>query len=86
MDEFDLALTEALNEAVPPADFETDLAGRLAARSRRRVRFWKLLLALGLFSAATAAMTPHAMCPRCRRYEPAVNEDGLCERCAAVMA
>ena len=34
--------------------------------------------------AATAEKTPHAMCPRCRRYEPAVNEEGLCERCAAV--
>ena len=56
MDEFDHALMEALNEAVPPADFATDLAGRLAARSRRRVRFWKLLLALGLFSAATGAV------------------------------
>ncbi len=56
MDEFDLALTEALNEAVPPADFATDLAGRLVARTRRRTRFWKLLLALGLFSAATAAV------------------------------
>ena len=56
MDEFDLALTEALNEAVPTADFATDLAGRLVARARRRTRFWKLLLALGLFSAATAAV------------------------------
>ena len=56
MDEFDHALMEALNEAVPPADFATDLAGRLAARTRRRARFWKLLLALGLFSAATAAV------------------------------
>ena len=56
MDEFDLALTEALNEAVPTADFTTDLAGRLVARTRRRTRFWKLLLALGLFSAATAAV------------------------------
>ena len=56
MDEFDLALTEALNEAVPPADFATDLAGRLVTRTRRRTRFWKLLLPLGLFSAATAAV------------------------------
>ncbi len=56
MDEFDLALTEALNEAVPTADFATDLAGRLVARTRRRTRFWKLLLPLGLFSAATAAV------------------------------
>ena len=56
MDEFDHALMEALNEAVPPADFATDLAGRLAARTRRRARFWKLLFALGLFSAATGAV------------------------------
>ena len=56
MDEFDHALMEALNEAVPSADFATDLAGRLVARTRRRTRFWKLLLALGLFSAATAAV------------------------------
>ena len=34
--------------------------------------------------SATAEKTPHAMCPRCRRYEPAVNAEGLCERCAAV--
>ena len=56
MDEFDHALMEALNEAVPSADLATDLAGRLVARTRRRTRFWKLLLALGLFSAATAAV------------------------------
>ena len=56
MDEFDHALMEALNEAVPSADFATDLAGRLVARTRRRTRFWKLLFALGLFSAATAAV------------------------------
>ncbi len=34
---------------------------------------------------ATAAKTEYAMCPRCRRYEPAVNADGLCARCAAVL-
>ena len=34
--------------------------------------------------AATAAKTAHGMCPRCRRYEPAVNADGLCERCAEI--
>ena len=56
MDEFDHALMEALNEAVPTADFSTDLAERLSRRMRRRTRFWKLLLALGLFSAATAAV------------------------------
>ena len=56
MDEFDHALMEALNEAVPSADFATDLAGRLVARTRRRTRFWKLLFALGMFLAATAAV------------------------------
>ena len=56
MDEFDLALTEALNESVPTADFSTNLAERLVKRTRSRARFWKLLLALGLFSAATAAV------------------------------
>ena len=35
---------------------------------------------------ATAQKTLHAMCPRCRRYEPAVNDEGLCGRCAAMMA
>ncbi len=35
---------------------------------------------------ATAQKSPHAMCPRCRRYEPAVNDEGLCGRCAAMMA
>jgi isoleucyl-tRNA synthetase len=32
--------------------------------------------------AATVEATPHPMCPRCRKYEPPVNEDGLCQRCA----
>jgi len=34
---------------------------------------------------ATAGKTTHAMCPRCRRYEPAAGEHGLCARCASVM-
>lgn len=33
---------------------------------------------------AVAAKTPHAMCPRCRRYEP-TNEEGLCARCADIV-
>ena len=33
---------------------------------------------------ASASKTEYEMCPRCRRYEPAVNEAGLCARCAAV--
>ena len=56
MDEFDHALMEALNESVPPADISTNLADRLVVSTRRRTRLWKLLLALGLFSAATAAV------------------------------
>ena len=56
MDEFDRAIMEALNESVPVAEFSTDLVGRLVARTRRRSRFWRLLLALGLVSAATAAV------------------------------
>jgi len=31
---------------------------------------------------ATVAATGHEMCPRCRKYEPAVNDEGLCQRCA----
>ena len=42
-------------------------------------------LSRGAELAATAAKTPCAMCPRCRRYEPAVNDEGLCARCAAVL-
>ena len=36
--------------------------------------------------SARAEKTPHAMCPRCRRYEPAVTPEGLCARCATVLA
>ena len=35
--------------------------------------------------SAVAQKSPHAMCPRCRRYEPAVNDEGLCARCASIM-
>lgn len=45
-----------------------------------------LQLERGAELTATATVTPHPMCPRCRRYEPAVNADGLCARCAAVLA
>ena len=34
---------------------------------------------------AEAVVTDHPMCPRCRRYEPAVNEAGLCARCAELV-
>lgn len=36
--------------------------------------------------SATAEKTPHPMCPRCRRYEPPVNDEGLCKRCADAVA
>ncbi|MDB4802097.1 class I tRNA ligase family protein, partial [Akkermansiaceae bacterium] len=32
--------------------------------------------------SAAVERTSHPMCPRCRKYEPAVNSDGLCQRCA----
>ena len=35
--------------------------------------------------AATAVKSPFEMCPRCRRYEP-TDAEGVCERCADVMA
>ncbi len=35
--------------------------------------------------AAIATKSPLSMCPRCRRYEPAVDADCLCARCAEVM-
>lgn len=35
--------------------------------------------------SAQAEKTPHPMCPRCRRYEPAVTAEGLCARCADVL-
>jgi len=33
---------------------------------------------------ATAKATSHAMCPRCRRYEPLVSD--VCQRCQDVLA
>ena len=33
---------------------------------------------------ASASKSEHAMCPRCRRYEPVVDEAGLCGRCHEV--
>lgn len=44
-----------------------------------------LSVSTGESLAATAEKTQHAMCPRCRRYEP-LDEHGLCERCSAVIA
>ncbi len=34
---------------------------------------------------ATAEKSAHGMCPRCRRYEPAVDDACLCGRCSSVM-
>ncbi len=35
--------------------------------------------------AATASKSEHAMCPRCRRYERAVDEEQCCQRCHEVL-
>lgn len=35
---------------------------------------------------ATASLTEHPMCPRCRRYEPLADGEELCARCAEVCA
>jgi isoleucyl-tRNA synthetase len=35
--------------------------------------------------SARAAKSGHGMCPRCRRYEPSDQADGLCARCAEVV-
>jgi isoleucyl-tRNA synthetase len=32
--------------------------------------------------SAVAEATSYPMCPRCRKYEPPVNDEGLCQRCA----
>ena len=54
-DDFDRALMDALNEAVPPVALSPGLADRLVARARRRSRLWKLFLALFAVSAAFGA-------------------------------
>ena len=45
----------------------------------------ELKLSRGAELSATAEKTAHEMCPRCRRYEPAVDADGLCARCSAIV-
>ncbi len=45
----------------------------------------ELKLSNGAELSALVEKTQYPMCPRCRRYEPAVNVDCLCARCAAVM-
>ena len=45
----------------------------------------ELKLSRGDALSAEAEKTAHAMCPRCRRYEPAVDADGLCARCSAIV-
>ena len=46
----------------------------------------ELHLLEGAELSATVAATGHPMCPRCRRYEPAVTDAGLCGRCAEALA
>lgn len=45
-----------------------------------------LTVATGDRLIAEASKTERGMCPRCRRYEEAVNEEGLCARCASVLS
>ncbi|NNM29373.1 MAG: isoleucine--tRNA ligase, partial [Akkermansiaceae bacterium] len=45
-----------------------------------------LVVREGADLAATAALTPHPMCPRCRRYEPPASDEGLCPRCEGVLS
>ncbi len=42
----------------------------------------ELKVAQGDGFSAVAELTAHPMCPRCRKYEPPVDEQGLCLRCA----
>ena len=42
----------------------------------------ELKVAQGDGFSAVAELTAHPMCPRCRKYEPPVDEQGLCRRCA----
>jgi len=42
----------------------------------------ELKVAQGDDFSAVAELTAHPMCPRCRKYEPPVDEQGLCRRCA----
>ena len=44
-----------------------------------------LVVTEGSQVAAVATRSAHPMCPRCRRYEPPVNETDLCERCHGVV-
>ena len=55
-DDFDRALMEALNEAVPPVALSPGLADRLVARAHRRSRLWKLFLSIFAVSAAFGAV------------------------------
>ena len=55
-DDFDRALMDALNEAVPPVALSPGLADRLVARAHRRSRLWKLFLSIFAVSAAFGAV------------------------------
>ena len=54
-DDFDRALMEALNEAVPPVALSPGLADRLVTRVSRRSRLWKMFVALFAVSALFGA-------------------------------
>ena len=55
-DDFDRALMEALNEAVPPVALSPGLADRLVTRVSRRSRLWKMFVALFAVSAVFGAV------------------------------
>ncbi|MDA0768130.1 MAG: isoleucine--tRNA ligase [Verrucomicrobia bacterium] len=46
----------------------------------------ELAVVEGAEVAVRASKTAHAMCPRCRRYEPSELESGLCARCEDVVS
>ena len=54
-DDFDRALMEALNEAVPPVALSSGLADRLVTHVRRRSRLWKMFVAIFAVSAVLGA-------------------------------
>lgn len=70
-----------------PADEREDVAALLADRDFATEFFIiaGLDVRRGDTLEASAVKTAHAMCPRCRRYEPLLA-DGLCARCSSVMS
>lgn len=78
------------NEAAVELTLSSDDGARVHLASRDfATEFFiisDLVLLDGAETVATAAKTSHSMCPRCRRYEPAVSDAGLCERCESVLS